>query len=184
MVHLSIQSAISALKNGQVIAYPTETVFGLGCDPNQPLAIQKLLELKKRPAQKGLILLASQFDFFMPYLDLTQLSDSEIKLIQQKQTQPTTWIVPKSKNTLPLISGDFDSIAIRLCEHPVVQVLSNALQSPIISTSANQTSKPVCMTVDELKFQFGIDFPIVNGFIDINAKPSCIFDVKKNIQIR
>ena len=73
--------AINVFKSGGVIAYPTEAVFGLGCDPDNLDAIAKLLKIKKRPKSKGLILLASSFEQLTPYLDLTQLSKAQIELI-------------------------------------------------------------------------------------------------------
>lgn len=181
---LSLPQAIAQLQAGEVIAYPTETVFGLGCDPNQPLAIQKLLDLKQRPADKGLILLASEFEFLLPYLDLSQLTQAEIAQISQKQLEPTTWLVPRAKSLSNLISGCFDQVAIRLCDHPIVQALSNALQSPIISTSANKAGQPTCLTIAEIKHQFGADFPVLNGKINANSKPSQIIDLKKNLKLR
>lgn len=184
MHELSIQQAVELLHEGRVIAYPTETVFGLGCDPDQISAILKLLDLKKRPAEKGLILLASQFDFFLPYIDISQLSQIEINKINQKQQEPTTWLVPKSQTLSAFISGTFENVAIRISEHPIVKQLSDALEKPIISTSANRSGLPTSSTIAEIEQQFGENFPVVKGEICQNCQPSHIIDLKNNLKIR
>ena len=112
------------IQQGGVIAYPTETVFGLGCDPKQPQAITRLLNLKNRPANKGLILLAATAEQLQPYSDL---SLTQLKQILNTHTDhPTTWLVPKSSAATPLITGDFNTVAIRITQHPhIIQLCTS-----------------------------------------------------------
>lgn len=131
-----IRKAALAVKQGGLIAYPTEAVFGLGCDPYQHAAVQRLLTLKQRPVEKGLILVAS---------DLQQLDDFIEPLTeQQKQTisshANTSWIVP-AKNAPVWLRGQHDSLAIRLSAHPLVRTLCDCLQQPLVSTSANPAGR-------------------------------------------
>jgi len=121
-------------KLGGVIAYPTEAVFGLGCLPENSEALQRLLDIKQRPIEKGLILVAANFEQVRPYLA------KNIKPTpQQMAPDNVTWVYPVADNVSPLLRGRFDSIAIRISKHPLVQALCNTLDSPLTSTSANIT---------------------------------------------
>ncbi len=74
----NFEQVLEALQKGEVIAYPTEGVFGVGCDPDNPEAIQKLLELKQRPVEKGLILIAANYEQLLPYVDESQLTQEQL----------------------------------------------------------------------------------------------------------
>ncbi|MCU7375019.1 Sua5/YciO/YrdC/YwlC family protein [Paucibacter sp. O1-1] len=84
MLQLQPSAVATLIEQGGVIAYPTEAVFGLGCDPDNDSAIAKLLAVKQRPWQKGLILVASSFEQLLPYIDITQLSESQLQFAQSK----------------------------------------------------------------------------------------------------
>lgn len=175
---------INALNNNQVVAYPTEAVFGLGCLPQSEVALQRLLALKQRDSNKGLILIAPEFKFFLPWININQLSMSEIQRLQAPTIQPTTWVVPVNTEISPLIRGVFSTVAIRICRHfPVIQ-LCQTLRSPIISTSANLSGMPPARTVKEVQVQFGLDFPILQGDVGEWHKPSQIVDLKSLSLIR
>lgn len=122
---------------GGVIAYPTEAVFGLGCDPENQTAITKLLKIKNRPKSKGLILLASSFDQLIPYLDLTQLSDEQITLILSRWPNGVTQVLPAHAEISSYLTGDFSTIAVRVTDQPDVVSLCTQTNKPIVSTSAN-----------------------------------------------
>ena len=79
-----------ALRQNQVVAYPTEAVFGLGCNPQSESAVKKLLDLKQRPVEKGLILVAPSLDFFRPFVDFEQINYEQLSRLQGKYERPTT----------------------------------------------------------------------------------------------
>jgi len=149
-----LSNALTALRTQGVIAYPTESVFGLGCDPDCDSAIQKILQLKKRPAHKGLILIAADIEQLANYADFSALTTSQIANIEETWPGPFTWIVPVHKNLSALISGDFDSVAVRVTTHPVVQQLCREFGKPIISTSANLSGLEACISACEVKQMF------------------------------
>lgn len=151
----NLQQVVSALQSGEVIAYPTEGVFGVGCDPDNPQAIEKLLALKQRPIEKGLILIAANYQQLQPYIDDTQLSDLQKQKIFLTWPGPVTWVMPVKKDISPLLTGKFTSIAVRVSDHPLVQKLCHQFGKPITSTSANLTGLPPCKTVAEVHSQLG-----------------------------
>lgn len=168
---------ILKLKQGKVIAYPTEAVYGLGCDPDNACAVDKILAIKQRPISKGLILIASNFSQLKPYIDHQQLNAHQLDTIMQTWPGPTTWVMPAAKTTPRWITGDFDSIAVRVTQHPVVRQLCQALGKPLISTSANLSGQPAINDFDELLAQMSelVDH-IVAGEVDSQMTPSKIID--------
>jgi len=154
LTNFDLSNALTALRNQGVIAYPTESVFGLGCDPDCETAIQKILELKKRPSHKGLILIASDIEQLSDYADFSQLTATQISNIEKTWPGPFTWIVPVHKKLSALISGDFDSVAVRVTAHPVVQQLCREFGKPIISTSANLSGLEACVDAQQVKQMF------------------------------
>lgn len=132
--HWQLQQAAQKIRQGGVIAYPTEAVWGLGCDPWNEIAVRRILALKQRPMHKGLILVAAdinQLDWLLADLPLAQQ--------QQLATSwpgPNTWLVPHQGRVPHWISGRHASVAVRVSDHPLVQALCQ-LTGPLVSTSAN-----------------------------------------------
>ncbi len=126
---------ITALKRGDVIAYPTEGVFGLGCDPFNEVAVRKLLLIKQRSPAKGLILVADRWDVLA---ELTAPVD-ENQLARVLITWPgaVTWVFPASNAVPAWITGNFNSVALRVSKHPMIKAICEAFGGPIVSTSAN-----------------------------------------------
>ena len=178
-----IHHAAQILKQGGVIAYPTEAVFGLGCLANNVYAINKLLKLKKRPVNKGLILLAYDFTQFGPYI--YPLEKTILKKIQSTWPGPATWIVPAPTQTSSLIRGQYHSVAIRISAHPIVRALCQQCQSPIISTSANITDNKMTYNSTEVYLQFKdqLDY-ILEGSLGKSNKPTVIKDALNDKIIR
>jgi len=154
LANFDLSNALIALRTQGVIAYPTESVFGLGCDPDCDEAIQKILALKKRPAHKGLILIAANIEQLANYADFSDLTVAQVKQIQGTWPGPYTWIVPVNKKLSKLISGDFDSVAVRVSDHPVVQQLCLEFGKPIISTSANLSGEDACIDAQQVRKMF------------------------------
>lgn len=130
-------TAIKVFQRGGIIAYPTEAVFGLGCDPDNQNAIEKLLRIKNRSKAKGLILLASNFEQLLPYLDLTQLTDEQVNVILNRWPNGVTQILPARTGISSYLTGDFTTIAVRITNQPDVVTLCTQTNKPIVSTSAN-----------------------------------------------
>jgi L-threonylcarbamoyladenylate synthase len=153
MTDSSILEAVKAINNGDVIVYPTESVYGLGCDPFNYLAVKKLLELKQRPVEKGLILIASHIQQILPMIKPISSSD----LANALKTWPGhhTWVFPKSDLVPDWVSGSHQSIAVRVSKHPIVKKLCDQLNSCLISTSANLSNQEVLTSINELKNTFG-----------------------------
>ncbi|GLT20244.1 threonylcarbamoyl-AMP synthase [Vibrio zhanjiangensis] len=181
----NFEQVLLALNNGEVIAYPTEGVFGVGCDPDNPDAIKKLLELKKRPVEKGLILIAASYEQLLPYIDESQLSEAQLNRVHQTWPGPVTWIMPCSHKASKWVSGQFDSIAVRVTDHPLVQKMCFAFGKPLTSTSANLTGKPPCKTTQEVEHQLGDRLAaILAGETGGRDKPSEIRDAKTSKVLR
>ena len=160
-----LSQALLALTTQGVIAYPTESVFGLGCDPDSEVAIQKILDLKQRPAHKGLILIAANIEQLQNYADFSSLSSEQLDKIKATWPGPFTWVVPVQASLSKLVSGSFDSIAVRVTKHPVVQALCQEFGKPIISTSANLSGKQACTSALQVEQMF-VNHPLLDYVIN------------------
>lgn len=180
-----IKRAVQALSEGEVIAYPTEGVFGVGCDPDSPAAIQRLLAIKQRPVEKGLILIAASYQQLLPYIDESQLSAEQLTEIHASWPGPVTWVMPVSQRVSDYVSGQFDSVAVRVTDHPLVRELCLAYGKPITSTSANLTGQPPCMTNAEVYQQLGdCGVVVLEGETGGRNRPSEIRDARSGNILR
>lgn len=170
---------MESFEAGGVIAYPTEAVFGLGCDPDNQAAVEKLLEIKQRPKAKGLILLAAEFSQLLPYIEESNIPQDKLSEILSRWPNGITQVLPKSKLTPDWLSGQFDTIAVRVTDHPDIVALCEKTQKPIVSTSANLTGKPPAQTWQEVEQDQAlfsqIDF-LVKGKTLGFTQPSTIID--------
>lgn len=166
----ALNRLVQALSRGAVIGYPTDTIWGFGCDPLEPGSVARILQLKQRPLDKGLILLSSRLEYCDAYIELDQ---AQRELIQSPAEQPTTWLITASDACPPWIRGHHATVAIRITDHPLLRYLCERLQSPLVSTSANQAGKSTARSALQLRRQFGqqLDF-IVTGFNTGGARPS------------
>jgi len=178
-------NVVDVFKSGGVIAYPTEAVFGLGCDPDNESAIQKLLSIKQRPAHKGLILLASDYSQLLPYIDDNAISQDELLKVLSRWPNAITQVLPANKNISPLLCGDFDSIAVRITSHEDVVALCQQTNKAIVSTSANLAGENPALTWQQVEQQLGesIDF-IIKGKTSGLLKPSTIINGLTGVVLR
>lgn len=181
---LTLSQASARLKKGEVIAYPTEAVFGLGCDPDCQSAVMTLLQLKQRSIDKGLILIASHFKQLIPYIDETALTIEQQQKAIASWPGPITWLMPKNKTTPYFLTGQYNSIAVRVTNHPLVCQLCDLFGKPLVSTSANLSGHEPCRTVIEVTKQFGDTLPILQGETGQRSQPSEIRDIKTGQIIR
>jgi len=173
----SPQQASEVLHRGGVIAYPTEAVFGLGCDPHNQSAVEKILALKQREKEKGLLLVAASTDQVAPLL--RGLTRTQLDLLEETWPGPVTWLIPDPQNLFPeWVKGQHRSIAIRVSAHPVVQELCKSFGKPVVSTSANLANEPEirCRLILQTTFTDKIDF-VVDGELGDSSTPSTIRDL-------
>ncbi len=175
----NLAQVVAALQKGEVVAYPTEAVFGVGCDPDNKQAVQKLLALKQRPVEKGLILIAADYEQLTPYIDDCQLTVEQIKRIQSSWPGPVTWVMPIKAGVPSFLTGQFTTIAVRVTDHPLVQQLCRQFGKPLTSTSANLTGQEPGRTAEEVKAQLGQYLPaILQGETGGRDNPSEIRDAR------
>lgn len=171
------QFATHIMRQGGVIAHPTEAVWGLACDPFSETAVDDLLVLKGRPIEKGLILVSSNIDHFT-YLLKPLCSDMRARFCEPT-LRPTTWIVPDPAQIMPAwIRGSHAGVAVRVSNHPVIKELSGFFGGPIISTSANPAGKKPAMSVREIRqyFKGNLDY-VLSGSLGGALRPSQIIDL-------
>ena len=164
-----------AVKDGAIFAYPTEAVYGLGCDINNTQSIRRILELKKRDISKGLIVISDNLEKVRELID-----DNYFKLFVENNSDavPTTWLCPASDAVLQEITGGSKKIAIRITRNPISCALCKILNIPIISTSANISGEKPIIDLKNLinYFDNSIDY-IIKGEVGDSKKPTRILDL-------
>lgn len=147
---LDIAAAADLLQRGGVLAYPTEAVWGLGCDPRNEAAVLRLLRIKQRPVDKGLIVVAAGLDAVRPWLDLDRLPAGRMAEVASSWPGPNTWAIPCTPQAPAWVSGSHRSLAVRISAHPVVAALCEAFGGALVSTSANLAGQPPAYARGEL----------------------------------
>jgi len=171
-----MKDAVRVLKQGGVIAYPTEAVFGLGCDPFNESAVNRILEIKHRMPEKGLILIASRWE---QVSNLVELPDEHLlEKVLKTWPGPVTWVFPASKSAPPWVCVGKDTIAIRVTAHAVANELCENFGGPIVSSSANLAGKTPAKSAEDVleMFEDKVDF-IVEGEVGGLDAPTPIYDV-------
>jgi L-threonylcarbamoyladenylate synthase len=179
------QQAVRCLKGGGLVAYPTESVYGLGCDPFNAAAVYRLLALKHRDEAKGLILVAANRDQVKTLLP--DVSDKQLNLLEQSSlAEPLTGLLPDENDHIPpWIKGRHSRVAIRISKHPLVQELCLLFGAALVSSSANVTGFAPAKTPLQVRqqLQSGLDYLLV-GPLGGARKPSRIQDLCSNTIIR
>ena len=170
------------LRRGSLIAYPTESCYGLGCDPANRVAINRLLHLKRRPQAKGLILIAAAFRQLRPYV--AALTPAQQRQVNATWPGPHTWLLPASANCPPWLTGKHHSIAVRITAQPDAARLCRGLNMALVSTSANQSGGKPAKTRRDCQRLFGSRVKILPGRIGKQRKPSTIQDLATGKIIR
>lgn len=160
------------LKCGGLIAYPTEACYGLGCDPRNRLAVQRLLKLKQRPQRKGLILIAAQFSQVERYLK--PLTDAEQQRLQQDGAQVITNLMPVKNSCPRWLRGGHNTLAVRLTSHPFSARLCRELGQALVSTSANLSGQQPAKTYAACQKMFGGKVWVLPGKVGKRKRPSQI----------
>ena len=174
----ALRAAADVIRRGGVIAYPTETVYGLGADPFNPGAVQRVFDLKGRDAAKALILLVgADADLATVAVEVSEAARSLMKAFWPG---PLTLVLRASPNLPGAILGGTDSVAVRRSSHPVARGLTHLVAGPITSTSANRSGRPPCRSAPEVAatFRTGLDL-ILDGGPSPGGRPSTILDVSR-----
>lgn len=178
---VNLSTAASIIVGGGVVAYPTEGVFGLGCDPSNQNAVEHLLSIKSRDPNKGLILIAAHIDQLAPWIQ--PLEKAQLETIGDSWPGPTTWILPAKSETPKYLTGGRKTIAARVSAHPPVIELCEAVQMAIISTSANLSGQPPAKRSSQLT-----NLPGVQGCLDAQTgdlgNPTPIIDLRDGSILR
>lgn len=153
MLTTDVQEAARILRGGGVVAYPTEAVYGLGCDPRDEAALARLLAIKAREADKGLILLAANRDQLAPFL-ADHDKATEMRL-DATWPGPMTWILPARPTVSSLVTGGRSTVAARVTAHATAAELCRTAGMAIVSTSANTSGGEPCREADAVRDCFG-----------------------------
>ena len=168
--------AVRALREGGVIAYPTEAVFGLGCDPLARRAVDRILAMKNRSVDKGLILVAADLGQLRSLL--APLSTEQRKILENTWPGPVTWLVPANDQCPDWIRGRSGKVAVRVSAHPVVYALCRRFGRPVVSTSANRAGQPPERDAKGVRRRFGATLDtVVHAPVGGLAKPTEIRDL-------
>jgi L-threonylcarbamoyladenylate synthase len=169
--------AVEALRSGGVVAYPTEAVYGLGCDPRQRAAFDKLFALKQRPPTHGVLLIGADFEQVAPYIDLMATPAAAIERARATWPGPHTWIFPRAAVTPAWLVGAHAGIALRVTAHPLAAALCRAFGGALVSTSANRHGEPPARDADGVRAIFGARVDaILQGDIGGLERPTPIRD--------
>lgn len=170
---LSPEEAARRMHEGQVVAYPTEAVFGLGCDPRNETAVRHLLSLKQREARMGVILIGADYGQFEGFV-----GEADPAPALATWPGPVTWLFPRGPDTPDWIAGEHPTVAVRVTDHAVSRELCEAFGGPIVSTSANPHGAPPARSAGTVEDYFG-DYlgGIVAGALGGREAPSEIRDL-------
>lgn len=178
-----VDHAAELIRSGGVVAYPTEAVFGLGCDPMDEQAVLRILALKERSVFEGVILIAASIRQLEPFIH--PLTESMRELVFPTWPGPHTWIVPARADCPAWIRGRHETIAVRVTAHPLAAELCARAGCAVVSTSANLHGAPPARSADEVEGYFGarVDF-ILPGETGGLERPTAIRDAVSGTVMR
>ncbi len=180
---LRLRTAVRVVRSGGLVAYPTEAVYGLGCDPRNEAAVRRLLALKRRPPHKGLILIAADFAQLAPFLQ--PLTSADHARLAATWPGPYTWLIPARSDTPRWLRGRHDTLAVRVTAHPLAAALCRTCGHPLVSTSANLSGHPPARGALAVRRQLGaaIDY-LLPGSTGGAARPTEIRDLRSGRRVR
>ena len=181
----ALQAAAVVLRSGGVVAYPTEAVYGLGCDPHDHAAFERVFALKQRPSTQGVLLIAADFAQVEKYVDLARVPADALARARATWPGPHTWIFPRAASVPDWIAGSHTGIALRVTAHPLAAALCRAFGGALVSTSANRHGEPPARTAAQVRSAFGDQLGyILDGAVGGQERPTPIRDAISGEQIR
>ena len=180
-----LKDALKVLSGGGVIAYPTEHCFGLGCDPSQLDAVQRILTIKQRAADQGLILIGLDEQQLSGYANFEALTQEQRERLRASWPGASTWLVPAVEDVSPLIRGVHQTIAVRVPSFAPCRALLSDLARPLVSTSANRHGEPALLRASDVVKSLGdeLDY-VVDAPVGGASQPSTITDARSGLQLR
>lgn len=178
-----LKQAVQALRRGGVVAYPTEGCYGLGCNPRNARAVQKILSLKRRGWRQGVILIGGHWHHIAPWVDASD--EAAVARARQTWPGPHTWLLPARSGVPRWIRGEHDTVAVRLTAHPLAAALCRRFQSAIVSTSANRHGGAPAVNAAQVRRLFArrVDF-VLRGPLGGSKGPTTIRDARTGELIR
>ncbi len=183
MNHWRLAQARRCIEAGGIVAYPTEAVYGLGCDPLDAQAVLRLLRIKRRALEQGLIVIGAHFEHIAPFIGAVERR--ALARARRSWPGPHTWLLPAAPTVPPWVRGAHASIALRITAHPTAAALCEAVGGAIVSTSANVHGQPPARSALQVRLQLGdeVDF-ILTGTTGNSARPTPIRDALSGQTIR
>lgn len=177
-----IRQACHVLRQGKLIAYPTEAVYGLGCDPLDVIAVMSLLKIKQRPVHKGLILIAADFTQLLPFV---KTSPDILNRIMPTWPGPITWVIPAQDWVPAYLTGKHRTLAVRISAHPVVQQLCSNYGGAIVSTSANINNQAPAQSALAVRKKFSShNLLVLPGAAAQQSQPTAIYNAQNGHCLR
>jgi L-threonylcarbamoyladenylate synthase len=180
-----LDAAAASLRSGDVLAYPTEAVFGLGCDPHNPQAFDRIFALKQRPPTQGVLLIAADFSQIERYVDIAKVPADVLAQVRSSWPGPFTWVFPRSVEVPDWVAGAHPGIALRVTAHAPAADLCRAFGGALVSTSANPHGQPPARDLSTLSTYFG---DTLDGTLDAPlggaSQPTTIRDALTGVIIR
>ena len=178
-----IQRAAAIIQGGGIVAYPTEAVWGLGCDPFNEQATNRILALKRRQRSMGLILIAATINQLQPFLK--NINPEQRQQLLESWPGPNTWLIPDNGLAPDWITGGRNTLAMRVTDHPLASALCQAVGGPIVSTSANPHGLLPARSALKVRNYFGRALDdVLPGRVGIAVNPSTIRDLLSGHVIR
>jgi L-threonylcarbamoyladenylate synthase len=180
---LDTVAAVEKLRDGQVIAYPTEAVYGLGCDPANETAVRKILAMKGRHESAGLVLIASEISELQPWI--AEVDTVLLNKAMKTWPGPITWLFPRAQGVPDFVAGNHPTVAVRITAHGPSRDLCRAFGSALVSTSANHTAQSPARSAQEVEDYFGNQLAgILAGELGGAQNPSEIRDLVSGETLR
>ncbi len=183
-MHDDIKNALEVLKSGGIILYPTDTIWGIGCDATNPEAVKRIYEIKKRADSKSMLVLMENINLLERYMQ--EVPEIAYDLIEVTD-KPMTIIYPGAKNLAPNLVAEDGSVGIRLTQERFTQQLIQRFRKPIVSTSANISGEPSPAFFDEVSddIKEAVDYVVSYRQDDTTpSKPSSIIKLGVGGQIQ
>lgn len=181
----TLEPALAALRSGGVVAYPTEAVYGLGCDPRDARACERLFALKQRPRAQGVLLIGADLDQVLTYVDTAAVPAAALARAEATWPGPYTWVFPAGPAAPGWVRGEHAGIALRVTAHPLAAELCRRFGAALVSTSANRHGQPPARSAAQVHAAFGDDLDaVLDGPLGGRTQPTEIRDVLSGAVLR
>lgn len=168
-----IKAAVDALRSGELVIYPTDTIYGIGCDMTNKKALDKLNRLKNRPKDKSFSFICKDLSVASRY---AVLSDPAHRVMRHALPGPYTFVLPKGKGIPRKMTSSTHSVGIRIPDHPVTRTMADEFGLPIITTSVNVSTEEPVAAVGDLAPEFIAAVAVIIDFGPLENEPSTVID--------